>query len=333
MSHVVAPRGGQLAGIVEAPGGSRPRQQGDAVEVRSIWEHVAFYAFVIVPFVAVAAAAWLVIRGHGLSWLTVILAVVFYFVPVHGITVGYHRLFTHRAFKAARPLRIALAVAGSLAIQGGVIRWVADHRRHHRYADGPGDPHSPWRFGSGPWALTKGLWWAHTGWLFQRKQAVKAIYAPDLLADRDLRMIHRLFPLWVAASVLLPPLIALAITGSWVAAGSALLWASLVRIFLLHHVTFAINSVCHVVGRRPFATRDQSRNFWPLAILSGGESWHNLHHAEPTSARHGALRGQIDSSARLIAIFERVGWAYDVRWPTQARLAHHAVTADSARPA
>jgi len=169
--------------------------------------------------------------------------------------------------------------------------------------------------------LTKGLYWAHTGWLFQREQAVKGMYAPDLLADRDLVLIHRLFPLWVALSVLGPPAIAFAITGSLAAAGSALLWASAVRIFLLHHVTFAINSVCHVAGRRPFRTRDKSTNFWPLALLSMGESWHNLHHADPTCARHGVQRGQIDSSARLIRWFELAGWARDVRWPKEARLA------------
>jgi stearoyl-CoA desaturase (delta-9 desaturase) len=294
----------------------------DQVEYRSTWEHVAFYGFVIVPFLAVIAGITLAAIGHGMSWLTVGLAVGFYYVPVHGITVGYHRLFTHRSFKAARPLKIALAVAGSLGIQGGVIRWVADHRKHHQHSDGPDDPHSPWRFGHGPRNLTKGLWWAHTGWLFKREQAVKSAYAPDLLADPDLVRIHALFPLWVVVSVFAPPVIAFAVTGgSWAAAGSALLWASLVRIFLLHHVTFAINSVCHVAGRRPFRTKDKSTNFWPLAVLSGGESWHNLHHADPTCARHGVQRGQLDSSARLISWFEQLGWARDVRWPVSERLA------------
>jgi len=149
---------------------------------------------------------------------------------------------------------------------------------------------------------------------------VKAAYAPDLLADPDLVTVHRLFPLWVTISVLAPPLVAFALTGSVAAAAGALLWASGVRIFLLHHVTFAINSVCHVAGTRPFTTRDRSTNFWPLALLSMGESWHNLHHADPTCARHGVQRGQIDSSARLIRWFERAGWAHDVHWPDQSRL-------------
>lgn len=297
-----------------------PTRDRDAVEYRSRWEHVAFYLFVWVPLGAVVAGLALASAGRTLSWLSLALALGFYVVTAHGITIGYHRLLTHSSFKATRWLKIALAIAGSMAIQGGVIRWVADHRKHHQHSDGPLDPHSPWRFGPGPRQLAKGLYWAHTGWLFQREQAVKAAYAPDLLADPDLVAIHRLFPLWVAISVLAPPAVALAVTGSWAAAGSALLWASAVRIFLLHHVTFAINSVCHVAGQRPFRTRDRSTNFWPLALLSMGESWHNLHHADPTCARHGVNRGQIDSSARLISWFEAAGWASDVRWPRARRL-------------
>jgi stearoyl-CoA desaturase (delta-9 desaturase) len=307
-----------------------PVEAPPAFEYRSTWEHVAFYAFVILPFIAVVAGIVLAARGDGISWLDVALSTVFYTVTAHGVTVGYHRLLTHRAFRASRPLKIGLAIAGSMAIQGGVIRWVADHRKHHQHSDDTDDPHSPWRFGSGPKALLKGLWWAHTGWLFRREQAVKGRYAPDLLADDDLVVIHRLFPLWVAMSLFLPPALALAITGSWAAALSALLWASLVRIFLLHHVTFAINSVCHVIGQRPFRTRDRSANFWPLAVLSMGESWHNSHHADPACARHGVDRWQLDSSARVIELFERLGWAQDVRWPDQARMQRRRRSADDA---
>jgi stearoyl-CoA desaturase (delta-9 desaturase) len=290
-------------------------------EYRSLWEHVAFYAFVVVPLLAVVAGIVFVVQDRGANWLDVGLAVGSYLVTAHGITVGYHRLLTHRSFTAARPVKIALAIAGSMAIQGGVIRWVADHRKHHQYSDGDGDPHSPWRYGGGLRNLTRGLWWAHTGWLFDRQQAVKRRYAPDLLDDPDLVKIHALFPLWVALSVLIPPAIAWAVSGSLSVAAGALLWASLVRIFLLHHVTFAINSVCHVAGRRPYRTRDRSTNFWPLAVLSMGESWHNFHHAAPTSARHGVRPGQIDSSARLIRVLELLGLARDVRWPDTARLA------------
>jgi stearoyl-CoA desaturase (delta-9 desaturase) len=288
-------------------------------ELRSRWEHVAFYAFIVLPLLAVVAAAVLAIDGRGVNWLDIGLAAGFYAITAHGITVGYHRLLTHRSFTAIRPVRIALAIAGSMAIQGGVIRWVADHRKHHQHSDNDGDPHSPWRYGGGVRGLSRGLWWAHTGWLFDRRQAVKRRYAPDLLDDPDMARVHALFPLWVALSILAPPAIAWVVSGSFVVAAGALLWASLVRIFLLHHVTFAINSICHVAGRRPYRTRDQSTNFWPLAVLSMGESWHNFHHAAPTSARHGVGRGQLDSSARLIRIFEILGWASDVRWPDLAR--------------
>jgi stearoyl-CoA desaturase (delta-9 desaturase) len=298
----------------------RPAAQAQQYEYRSTWEHVAFYAFVIVPMLAVVAAIVLAVVGRGVNWLDVGLAVGFYVVTANGITIGYHRLLTHRSFKANRPLKIVLAIAGSMAIQGGVIRWVADHRKHHQNSDADGDPHSPWKYGGGARGLTRGLWWSHTGWLFDRKQAIKSRYAPDLLEDRDLARIHALFPLWVAISVLAPPAIAWTVSGSFVVAAGALLWASLVRIFLLHHVTFAINSICHVAGRRPFKTRDRSTNFWPLAVLSMGESWHNYHHADPTSARHGIRRGQLDSSARLIRGFELLGWAWDVQWPDASRI-------------
>jgi stearoyl-CoA desaturase (Delta-9 desaturase) len=309
------------AAVTVAPG---PAPQGapsaPPTEYRSTWEHVAFYLFTIVPFLAVFAGMGLWWAGVGFSALTVGLALFFYVLTGLGITVGYHRLLTHRAFTAPRWLRLGLAVTGSMAIQGGVLRWVADHRKHHQYSDKENDPHSPWRYGSGWRNLGRGLWWAHTGWLFQREQAVKAQYAPDLTNDPDMCRVHALFPLWVALSVLMPPVIALALTQSWSEAAQTLLWASLVRIFLLHHVTFSINSLCHVIGKRPYETRDRSSNVSFLALLSFGESWHNLHHAQPNSARHGIGRGQIDISAGVIRGLERVGVVTGVHWPDKERL-------------
>jgi stearoyl-CoA desaturase (Delta-9 desaturase) len=234
------------------------------------------------------------------------------------VTVGFHRHFTHRAFAAKRGLRIGLAVAGSMAVQGPVIEWVADHRRHHAFADKEGDPHSPWLFGTGAAALAKGFWHAHTGWLFDRARTNPARFAPDLLADPSVARVNRQFPAWTAVSLLAPAVLAGLITMSLWGALTAFFWAGLVRVALLHHVTRSINSICHMVGSRPFATRDRSTNFWALAVVSLGESWHNLHHADPTCARHGALRGQIDLSARLIWLFEKLGWARDVRWPAPA---------------
>lgn len=288
-------------------------------ERKKMWEQVALGLFIGIPFLALIAAvpfAW----GWGLSWHDIVIAAVMYGISGHGITVGFHRYFTHKSFKANRPLRVALAVAGSLAIQGPVIRWVADHRRHHAFSDRDGDPHSPWRYGETVGALTKGLFHAHVGWLFDVEQTSQTRYAPDLLADKDIVRVSRAFPALVAASMLAPALVGGLWSMSWQGALTAFFWASLVRVSLLHHVTWSINSICHAVGERPFKSRDRSGNVWWLAVLSMGESWHNLHHADPTAARHGALKGQVDSSARIIWIFERLGWATNVRWPSRERI-------------
>ncbi|TDC63350.1 acyl-CoA desaturase, partial [Streptomyces hainanensis] len=288
-------------------------------ERRGTAEQVALALFITVPFLALLAAvplAW----GWGVSWLDLTLMVVFYYVGCHGITIGFHRYFTHRAFKAKRPMKIALAIAGSLASEGPVVRWVADHRKHHKHSDAEGDPHSPWRYGETVPALVKGLFWAHMGWMFDREQTPQHIYTPDLVKDPDLRRISRQFTLWTTVTLLLPPLLGGLISWSWEGALSAFFWASLVRVALLHHVTWSINSICHATGKRPFRSRDRSGNVWWLAVLSCGESWHNLHHADPTCARHGVDRWQLDSSARLISWFEKAGWVYDVRWPKQSRI-------------
>ncbi|WP_238010088.1 acyl-CoA desaturase [Dactylosporangium sp. AC04546] len=287
---------------------------------RPIPAHVAVYAFVIIPFLALLAAvpvAW----GWGLAWLDIVLAGAFYVVTCLGATVGFHRYFTHGAFKAHRWLRIVLAVVGSMSVQGPILHWVADHRRHHAFADKEGDPHSPWLFGTSPLALARGFWHAHLGWVLDRNLTNQERFAPDLLADRDMRIVHRLFGPLTIVTLALPAVLGGLISWSWWGAITAFFWAGLVRVTALHHVTWSVNSVCHMIGDRPFAARDRSANFWPLAILSMGESWHNLHHADPTSARHGVLPGQIDISARLIWLFEKAGWAWDVRWPTRDRVA------------
>ncbi|MGH3437746.1 MAG: acyl-CoA desaturase [Sciscionella sp.] len=276
--------------------------------------------FVVLPLAALVAAvpfAW----GWGLGWTDIALGVGFYLVSGLGVTVGYHRYFTHSAFKANPALRVGLAVAGSLAFQGGVIDWVADHRRHHAFADREGDPHSPWRFGTTPTAIARGFCYAHVGWLFERSRTNVDRFAPDLAADVTLRKVNDAFLGFAVASLAAPALLGGLLTWSVWGAVSALFWAGLVRIGLLHHVTWSVNSICHMIGSRPFTTRDRSANVWPLALASFGESWHNLHHADPTCARHGVRRGQIDISARVIWIFEKLGWVHDVRWPTPARLA------------
>ena len=275
--------------------------------------------FVLVPLLAVAAAvplAW----GWGLGWHDIVIAAVFYVIAGLGICVGFHRHFTHGSFKAAGPLRTALAIAGSLAIEGPVLVWVADHRRHHKYSDREGDPHSPWRFGNDWKALSKGFLYAHVGWLFDSNKTSQQKFCPDLLTDRPIRRVSKTFPAWAAVSLFGPAVIGGLWSMSWTGALTAFFWASLVRICLLHHVTWSINSVCHTFGNEDFEVRDKSRNVAWLAIPSFGESWHNLHHADPTCARHGALKGQIDISARVIRWAEQLGWAWDVRWPDTQRL-------------
>lgn len=300
-----------------------PRRQPAAIPdelEKARWEQVALMLFIVVPLAATVAAVPL-LWGRWINWTDVIIAAVFYAISGHGITIGFHRYFTHGSFKARRGLRIALAVAGSLAIEGPVIRWVADHRRHHAFSDKDGDPHSPWRFGTSFGALCKGLYYAHVGWLFDVEQTSQERFAPDLLADADVVAVHRAFPTLVAVTMILPAVIGGLVTMSWSGAVQAFFWASLVRVCLLHHVTWSINSICHMFGKRPFASRDKATNVWWLALPSMGESWHNLHHADPTCARHGVNRGEVDTSARLIWLFERFGWAYDVRWPRPERLA------------
>jgi stearoyl-CoA desaturase (delta-9 desaturase) len=283
-------------------------------------QHAVVYIFVLVPFLALLLAvpfAW----GWGLGWVDVALFVGTYFISCLGVTVGFHRHFTHSSFKAKRWLRVALAILGSTAVQGPLLHWVADHRRHHAYSDKEGDPHSPWLFGTSPAALAKGFWHAHVGWLFQRDLTNPRRFVPDLLRDRALVRVSNLFWLWTGLWLAVPAVVGGLVTWSWWGALTAFFWAGLVRVSFLHHVTWAVNSVCHMIGQRPFSTRDKAANFWPMAILSAGESWHNLHHADPTCARHGVLRGQIDMSARVIWFFEKLGWAYNVRWPTEKRLA------------
>ena len=285
---------------------------------RSI-EQITLLLFITVPFLALVAAvplAW----GWGVSWLDLGMLVFFYYLGCHGITIGFHRYFTHGSFKARRPLRIALAIMGSMAVEGPLVRWVADHRKHHKFSDRDGDPHSPWKYGTSLRALLKGFAHAHMMWLFDEEQTPQRKYAPDLMKDRDIVRISRQFPLWVAVSLIAPAIAGGLITWSWQGAVTAFFWGSLVRVSLLHHVTWSINSICHTLGERPFVSRDKSANVWWLAIPSMGESWHNLHHADPTCARHGVLRGQVDTSARVIRWLEQAGWVSDVRWPVAERI-------------
>jgi stearoyl-CoA desaturase (Delta-9 desaturase) len=297
--------------------------------VKSLSSQIFLFLFLAVPFVALLAAIPIFWAWGWLNWEDAAIAAAMYAFTGHGITVGFHRYFTHRAFRAKRWLRVTLAVAGSMAIQGPVVQWVADHRKHHRFSDRLGDPHSPWRFGNNFRALTKGFFYSHVGWLFDWEKTSERRYAPELLEDDDIRRVSRTFPLWVMVSVLVPPLVGGLWTWSWKGALTAFFWGSLVRVGLLHHVTFAINSVCHIAGRRPFRTKDRSQNVWWLALPSFGESWHNFHHAEPASARHGVRRLEIDTSAILIKVMEHMRWVQDVRWPDASMISRRRLLANS----
>ncbi|MBX3225975.1 MAG: acyl-CoA desaturase [Labilithrix sp.] len=274
---------------------------------------------VVVPFLGlIGAIAW---RVLGLTDVAVF--VLMYLLTGFGITVGFHRLFTHQSFECARWVRVAFAVAGSMALQGPVIRWVADHRRHHAFSDRPGDPHSPHVGGRG--ALGK-MWHAHVGWFFDTEKTRIRRFVPDLVGDAQVAAVDRLYWLWAALTLALPFVLGAVLSGTWRGGLSGLLWGGFARAFFVHHVTWSINSICHVFGRRPFKTRDRSSNVAWLAIPSLGESWHNAHHAFPTSAVHGVRAGELDPSAWLIALLERTGLAWDVKRPTAAQLASRRVT-------
>jgi stearoyl-CoA desaturase (delta-9 desaturase) len=278
---------------------------------------------VVGPFAGLFTAAWL-LWGQGVGLSDLGLAVFFYLLTGFGVTVGFHRCLTHRSFTARPALRVALAIAASMSFQGDATSWVATHRRHHAFSDRPGDPHSPYRYGIGPAGQLRGLLYAHVGWLFGHDPTSKERYAPDMLADPVMRKVTSAFPALCVASLALP------FAAGWAIGGArdavlALVWAGLVRIFVLQHVTWSVNSLCHLLGNRPFTTRrhDRATNLWPLALPSLGESWHNAHHSDPACARHGVDPGQLDLSATLIRVFERAGWVSGVRWPSPARLLQH----------
>jgi stearoyl-CoA desaturase (delta-9 desaturase) len=287
-------------------------------------QHFVTAALIGAPLLGVVVAALGVITPR-VTLLDVILAVAFYVVSGHAMSAGFHRMFTHRSFKAARWVKITLAVAGSLGMEGSVISWVANHRRHHAYTDKKGDPHSPYEYGTGAWNQIRGAVHAHVGWLFQSQETDEKRWAPDLVKDPDLVIISRLFPLIAVFSLGMPMLIGWAITRTWAGALGGLIWGGLVRVFVLHHTTFSVNSACHLWGRRPFTTRgaDRSTNFAPLAVLAKGENWHNLHHSCPTLARHGVDRHQLDSTARFIWVLQRMGVVWDVKWAVAEVLDRH----------
>jgi stearoyl-CoA desaturase (delta-9 desaturase) len=277
-------------------------------------EKAANLGAVVVPFAATLIAIVLLWNSF-VSPADLVIAAVMYLLTAVGITVGFHRLLTHRSFQTAKPTEYVFAVLGSMAVQGPTIAWVADHRKHHAHTDEEGDPHSPHVSpdGSGVRNVFSGLWHAHTGWLMSTQgRADWKRYAPDLYEDRGMRFISRHFVALVFLTLAIPALAGYLVTGTLLGALTGLLWGGLVRIFFVHHITWSVNSVCHFLGSRRFETDDHSTNVFWLALPSLGESWHHNHHAFPRSAVHGLKRWEPDPSAFIISTLEKVGLAHNV---------------------
>jgi len=277
---------------------------------------------------AVVALSWSVL----FQWLYVALLIGLYLATGLGITVGFHRLFTHRSFTAGPVVTFVLAALGSMAVQGPIIEWVAVHRRHHQHSDGHQDPHSPATHGDGLSGLLKGFWHAHMGWFIRPSWVGPesttgggtaggiARYVPDLYKDRVIEHVNRWYPLWVVVGMVIPAAIGLAVTQTWMGGLLGFLWGGLIRVFMVHHITWSINSVCHIWGSRPFKSDDESRNNTIFGWLAFGEGWHNNHHAFPTSARHGLFWWQFDATYVLIWLMAMVGLAKDVKVPSAERI-------------
>jgi stearoyl-CoA desaturase (delta-9 desaturase) len=280
----------------------------------SLTTRVVTLIVIIVPFLGLVAGIVL-LWGRGFSWVDLGLLLGMYVVTGLGITVGFHRLFSHRAFETTAVVQFVLAAMGSMAVQAPLLKWAAVHRLHHQHSDRAEDPHSPHHQGHGLTGWLRGAWHAHLGWVFRPETPDLNRYVKDLCQSRVLRTAHALFPLWIAAGLIIPAVLGGVLTGSWMGAVFGLVWGGLARICLIHHVTWSVNSVCHLWGRQPFRSADHSRNNFLFGILAFGEGWHNNHHAFPTSARHGLVWWQLDPSYWVIRGLALVGLAWKVKLP------------------
>lgn len=277
---------------------------------------LATLSIIILPFFGLFAAAFF-LWGWGFYWTDFWLLVGMYLVTTLGVTVGFHRLFVHRSFETYLPVKVILAVLGSMAIEGELLTWVAFHRQHHQFSDLLEDPHSPHHHGKGLRGWLKGYWHAHIGWFFDPIPSGLVRYVKDLKKIRALQIVSDLFPLWVFLSFATPAILGGLISRSWLGAITGLIWGGFVRILIVHHVTWSVNSACHVWGFRPYRSDDMSRDNFLFGILALGEGWHNTHHAFPTSARHGLRWWQLDASYGFIRILESLGLVWDVKLPTK----------------
>jgi stearoyl-CoA desaturase (delta-9 desaturase) len=277
---------------------------------------LAILLVIILPFVGVVAAPFFV-WGWGFSWVDLGLLVGFYCVTTLGVTVGFHRLFTHKSFETNIVVKAILGIMGSLAIEGSLLKWVAMHRRHHQHSDTEHDPHSPHNHGDSLWGFIRGFFHSHLGWLLKGDPANLSRYVADLRKSKTLRVVSMLFPLWVFLTMLIPAALGGLFTWSWQGCLTGFIWGGLVRVFLVHHVTWSVNSACHLWGRRTFRSNDESRNNFVFGVLAMGEGWHNTHHAFPTSARHGLRWWEIDVSYGIIRFLSWIGLAWNVQIPSK----------------
>ncbi|MCI0629670.1 MAG: fatty acid desaturase [Phycisphaerales bacterium] len=276
-------------------------------------------ATVLLPFAGLVVA--MILLWHvAFSWVYLMLLGVMYVITAFGVTVGFHRLFTHKSFQTSKPVELVLGVLGSMSIQGPLLTWVAVHRRHHHHSDDDGDPHSPHLHGDTIIATLRGFFHSHVGWMFTKHPDNLDHYVQDLRKDGLMRAVSALFPLWAVLGLLVPAALGGLLTWSWTGILLGLIWGGLVRVFIGHHLTWSVNSVCHIWGGRPFRSNDESRNNLLLGILAFGEGWHNNHHAFPTSARHGLRWWQIDLSYIVIRGMELLGLARAVRVPSVDRI-------------
>lgn len=286
-------------------------------------EKIERWVTLVTVFAPLAATAFAIYLGWR-RWVEprdLVLAGAMYLVTIGGITLGYHRLFTHKGFKCGAVVRAVLGIAGSMASQGPLFFWVACHRRHHQHSDSAGDPHSPHAHGEGALAVLRGWWHAHVGWMLTHKPENYFRLVNDLVRDPVVMTVHRLYFVWVLVGLALPGLISMAVAGSAAAFWPGVLWGGFVRMFVVHHVTWSVNSVCHVMGSRPYATEDESRNNALVAVLTLGEGWHNNHHAFPSSARHGLQWWQVDPTYLVLLALKVMRLAWDIRTPSPGELA------------
>jgi stearoyl-CoA desaturase (Delta-9 desaturase) len=299
-----------------------PELAGEPLRRPSVPALIGSLVAIIVPFLGLIAAC-ILFWDTRFSWLNLGMFLGGYLITALGITVGYHRLFTHKSFKTNAVVAAILGILGSMSVEGPILQWVATHRRHHQYTDRPDDPHSPNLHGSGLGAWLRGLYHAHFGWFFSKAPSRDAMdrYVPDLQADPVVNTISRLFGLWAILGILIPAVVGFMATWSWMGALMGFIWGGLLRVFFVHHVTWSVNSVCHLWGRRSFDTHDHSRNNAIFGILALGEGWHNNHHAFPGSARQGLVWWQIDVSYLVIRALSLLGLAWDIKVPSPERIA------------